>query len=641
VSGRLLFTLAIASIPSVARAQERQFIDSFVAVPSSVLGVVAEVLPESRAVGTSFLSSAYDPNLVFTAPANVTLTFVHEGAGYRNALGYFTYTTDGATISILDRQLVFPNASFADPKKGWGGGTLVSGDTVTLRDASGAIRTFQPGERVGLFLVADGWSGSSVKGWNGINPSLPSTSASSNASNRVFTTLDSLNPEVSTGFHDKARHVAILRIGGQAGFFEGDDFFLVGFEDLRRDQGADEDFNDVVVIAHANPIEAVSETVVPLFLPGDPDPDQDGVSGLSDYFPEDPDRAFIVRTPATGWQTLAYEDRYPLVGDADFNDAVFQISHEEVLDADGNLKALIGTYHLFARGAALDHAFGVAVHGLPPWATGSIEIERFAPTMTRSTIESRSLENALEVGQGLESTLALEDLVASTTSALSPNGQGYTNTVSPVLQGGPASVRFVVTFDAPIARGPLGAAPFDPFLSVLREGGERWDIHLPNRPPRPGRPSGLPDESGPNTFLDPDGYPFALLLPNAWRFPLERVPIETAYPTFVNWRNTRGSTSQTWYSSPTSTSPSTRVTNVMLETLRTRGWSLKASAVRRTPGCSTDLCTEGRACSAETCPKSVLQTCIDAVCTKDPYCCDSGWDALCVAAVIPTCGQCP
>ena len=517
----------------------------------------------------------------------------------------------------------------------------MSGDTVTLRDTSGAIRTFQPGDRVGLFLVADGWNGSSVQGWNSSNPSLPSSSASTNAKNRAFTTIDSLNPEVSTGFADKARHVAILRIAGMPGFLQGDDFFLIGFEDLRRDKEADEDFNDVVVIAHANPIEAVAETVVPLYLPGDPDPDQDGVSGLSDYFPEDPDRSFIVRTPATGWQTLAFEDRYPLVGDADVNDAVFQVAHEEVLDANGNLKTLIGTYHLFARGAALDHAFGVAVHGLPTWATGSIEIERFAPSGTRSTLESRSLADALELNQGIESTLALEDLVSSTMSALSPNGKGYTNTVSPELDGGPASVRFVVTFDTPVARAPLGAAPFDPFLSVLREGGERWDIHLPNRPARPGRPSHLPDESGSNAFLDPDGFPFALLLPNAWRFPLERVPIETAYPTFVNWRNTRGAASQTWYSAPTSTSQSTRVTNAMQETLRTRGWSLKASTVRGNPDCATDLCMEGRACSAETCPKSALQDCIDAVCTKDPYCCDSGWDALCVAAVMPSCGQCP
>ena len=68
------------------------------------------------------------------------------------------------------------------------------------------------------------------------------------------------------------------------------------------------------------------------------DPDSDGVQTTADAFPDDAQRAFVVRTPAIGWDTIAYEDSYPAVGDYDFNDA---------------------------RGASLDHVFGVGIDGVP------------------------------------------------------------------------------------------------------------------------------------------------------------------------------------------------------------------------------------------------------------------------------------
>ncbi|MFO0616373.1 MAG: LruC domain-containing protein, partial [Polyangiaceae bacterium] len=364
-----LLTVTLAE----ATTMERAFIDSFVAVPTSVSSVIGSILPESNQVGKSFLSSSFSPNLEIAEDANVFVTFVHEGAGYRNSLGYFTYTNDVGQVHVVDRQLVLPNASYADPQKGWGGGTLVSGDTVTLRDANGQPRAFHAGEHVGFFLVADGWNGSGVRGWNSSNPTLPSSSAAVNASNRVFTSIDVLNPENSTGRSDLARHVAMLKIAGLPDFLGQQDFILMGFEDQRRDTGSDNDFNDLVLLVRSNPIEAIqTSSDVPYYVTGNPDPDGDGVQGLSDYFPLDGNRAFITRTPAAGWSTIAFEDRYPDVGDADYNDCVVDMAFEEVLAANGRLKDLGGTFHLVARGATFDHAMGVALHGLPENATGTL-----------------------------------------------------------------------------------------------------------------------------------------------------------------------------------------------------------------------------------------------------------------------------
>lgn len=631
--------LTVLASPSIAAAQERTFIDRFEAIPSSVMEIVGTVFPEKSAVGSSYLSGAYDPNLAITEQATVSVTFVHEGAGNRNSLGYFTYETDGSGVTIVDRQLIFPNASHADPNLGWGGGRLVPGDTVTLRDAEGKIRIFEPGQRVGFFIVSNGWTGSSVKGWDPKAPALPYATSAQNATGNVFSTLDALNPESSTGFLEKTRHIAMLRSAGQPGLFGGDDFMLVGFEDLRRDGGSDEDFNDVVVAIHASPIEAILQTEVPAFEPDNPDPDGDGVEGLADYFPNDPERAFLVRTPPTGWQTIAFEDRYPNVGDADYNDAVVQMAHEEVLSADGRLKDLSGTYHLFARGASLDHAFGLAVYGVGEGVKGTLEVERFAPDAERSTTEASEL--AAYLGKDTEGLvgLVLSELIPDTRRALSPESGGFTNTTLPTLQGNPASVRFVATFDAAIDRSSLGAAPFDPFLSVLQDG-ERWDIHLPGRRGVSTRPGHLPVEDGAESFLDTSGYPFALLLASSWRFPLERVHIEEAYPDFTRWRESRGRSSRDWFARPDLSGGKPRVTDPMLETVRTRPWTRRASEEQAPISCAANVCATGPALSATECEGGVPDPCIPSVCAADDYCCSSAWDAACVAAATDLCGAC-
>jgi LruC domain-containing protein len=34
------------------------------------------------------------------------------------------------------------------------------------------------------------------------------------------------------------------------------------------------------------------------------------------------------------------------------------------------------------------------------------------------------------------------------------------------------------------------------------------------------------------TFIDPEGFPWALEVPSGWRFPMETVHIDLAYPEF-------------------------------------------------------------------------------------------------------------
>ena len=95
--------------------------------------LINTVLLEHSEMNDSFLNPAYANDLTLSVAAQVRVTFIHEGAGYLNAVGYYTYTpesfddciksevdTDDSGIVSLEEFLarpgveigwVFPNAS--------------------------------------------------------------------------------------------------------------------------------------------------------------------------------------------------------------------------------------------------------------------------------------------------------------------------------------------------------------------------------------------------------------------------------------------------------------------------------------------------------------------------------------------------
>lgn len=227
---------------------------------------VAEALPESTNVDKQFLDPSYDPTVRVTQEAQVFVTFIDEGAGYQNSLGYFSYD-DGAlnglskadadmdgdgVVSLKEADAVGLDIGWVFPDATEAAGRLEAGDSVTLGDGA----TFSAGTNIGFFLVQNGWDGGGVDGWT--NDKSPQT----------FYTLDFLNAEASgeataadSGV-GSTRHVAML--------FEdaSRERIIMGFEDLNRvdasanDYGyrSDEDFNDAVFAIRSNPVEALSET---------------------------------------------------------------------------------------------------------------------------------------------------------------------------------------------------------------------------------------------------------------------------------------------------------------------------------------------------------------------------------------------
>jgi len=118
----------------------------------TLMANISELFPERvdvRNIHEDLFSDNAILNIHVTEETPVFVSFIDEGAGWRNTFGYYTYPEDNPPQSIedLEMQIVFPNVS----KVGEGGG-LDFGDRVQLGDEN-----FPAGTVIGFYLVAQGW----------------------------------------------------------------------------------------------------------------------------------------------------------------------------------------------------------------------------------------------------------------------------------------------------------------------------------------------------------------------------------------------------------------------------------------------------------------------------------------------------
>jgi LruC domain-containing protein len=261
------------------------------------------------------------------------------------------------------------------------------------------------------------------------------------------------------------------------------------------------------------------------------DSDHDGVPDIYDVDPLDPEVAFKVRTPASGYFTVAFEDLYPTPGDADYNDFVANYfvleNHKaevikeptemvEEVEKD-EIKVGLGSLHGEAKATAkiagYNHKFGIVVD---------------FPEVTASKV-TRVYYDAL----GVQQTDTQENVADKAVIWLFENTKWAVD----------KTATFDITFPKGMARSMLSISPHDPVLYVLNTG---KDIHL----------VGKDSLSGPvsrRTYMDPNGYPWALLVPEDWKHPAETQYIGKAYPLFDDWRMSEGTKAPYWYLYPAST----------------------------------------------------------------------------------------
>ncbi|MDN3595091.1 DUF4114 domain-containing protein [Zunongwangia endophytica] len=185
---------------------------------------ISDALPEGYPVpdyNPHYISAGYDTDLILDKDAAVWVTFVQEGAGYKNVLGFYTYDINAPKPPRPNREditIIFPNVSAA----GSGGG-LYAGDKVKIGD-------FKAGTAIGWVLLANAWKGQVTDGlW------------------QLFSNPD-YNPEAD---EDLRYHNVLLEDPENKRV-------ILGFEDIRRDYAScDQDFNDALFYVTANPYDAI------------------------------------------------------------------------------------------------------------------------------------------------------------------------------------------------------------------------------------------------------------------------------------------------------------------------------------------------------------------------------------------------
>lgn len=467
-------------------------------VSAALLAYINASLPDGQDVRVhhpQYLANTVKDNIEVVQRGEVFITFVSESAGYLNALGYYTYPTGypPSTADNIDKiKIIFPNVS-----DGISGGGLVAGDKVSLG-------TFNAGTTIAIVLLSDAWDGGPAKAVK--------------TGGLKFYTDSEYNPETNPSL---LKHSVLLNYGAES-------LYLIGFEDLRRDNvQSDQDFNDLLLYASANPLSAINPTrVVPLDNPKDCD--NDGVTDQFDEFPCDPERAFSTSYPSkNGWGTIAFEDNWPAKGDYDFNDLVLKHRYTVVSNANGYNVEMFVKYTGTAGIANFKNGFGFQML-MPYQLINSVSGGRYSENYINLNA------NGTEAGQTSAVIIPFDNhklLINGTNSGLD-------------------TLNMKITFKPLTITNMQYAMPFKQFL--ISNGRRGYEIHLAGNFPTQKANANLfgtfDDRSTSGTrYIGTDNWPWAIQFTQDFKFPKEGKSIDSTYLKFANWASSGGNNFTDWY----------------------------------------------------------------------------------------------
>jgi LruC domain-containing protein len=466
--------------------------------------------PESQPVPTHnphYLDPENEYDFKLQEPSEVWVTFIHEGAGYKNVFGYYTYIIGNPPASSGDIDtinIVFPNVSF----QGSGGG-LVSGNKVYLG-------VFPQNTAIGWVLIADGFSNGQITNGRGVYFSNPD-----------------LNPETTP---EKRQHAVHLLDNGR-------DLFILGFEDLNRDGHSDDDFNDAMFFITANPITAVDLTGFQTVTYTSDDADGDGIPNQFDDYPDDPERAFNNFYPSEeGFGTLAFEDLWPAKGDYDFNDMVIDYNINQITNGNNQVVEILASFTLRAMGASFKNGFGFQL----PFQPGDIATVT-GQNLTESIISLNA--NNTEAGQTNAVIIAFDNGFKVLPY---PGGGIGVNTDPSAPYVDPVTIEIAIVLTEPKPLNQVGIPPYNPFIFTNQRRG--YEIHLPDRAPTDLADPTILGTSHDNSipadgrfYKTQNNLPWALHIMDAFDYPIEKSQIIHGYNYMTPWAQTSGQNHSDWF----------------------------------------------------------------------------------------------
>lgn len=471
---------------------------------------INKALPEYRnemAAHPEWFSGNPPNNIEIQSISDVYITYITEGAGWMNTLGFFTFNTNSppATASAIDTiRVIFPNVS----NTGSGGG-LNPGNKIYLGK-------FPAGKSIGFTLVSHGWNGSKTYVGNDVYYSIP-----------AFNTIDPNMLKHMFFFKDPSRQQVLFTLEDQGLF-----------------QGADRDCNDNVFYLTISPsIQSINTVNMPLLATSVVDADHDGVPDNSDDYPNDPTKAFNNYTPSkTGYSSLAFEDLWPGRGDYDFNDLVISYRFNQITNAQNQVTEIDATLITEAAGAMLHNGFAFQL----PYGPDKVQnVTGFSLKHGYITLSA----NNTEAGQTKAVIVAFDDAF----DRLPETGLGIgVNTEPGIPYVTPDTMKLVVTLATPVALSQAGLPPYNAF--IMANGIRNREVHLPDQPPTDkvdGTEFGTIDDSskpGENRYYKTaSNLPWALNIADKLAYPNETTAINSAYLKFNEWAQSAGLLFPDWY----------------------------------------------------------------------------------------------
>ncbi|GAA4651044.1 hypothetical protein GCM10023116_33270 [Kistimonas scapharcae] len=224
------------------------------------------------------------------------------------------------------------------------------------------------------------------------------------------------------------------------------------------------------------------------------------------------------------WAFMAFEDLYPNPGDADYNDFVMAFNATESYDANGGLDTIAMSFVPLARGAGYNHSIWLDLDGVidmnntnittetDPLYQGDASIKVTYTNLENNNVSTKyyDIDDDIPIFHNTRSTL-----------------DGYAN------------VYDWQSITYPKLKTDIEITMADSTANLLsergsiHEGSYRVYMHVNNTNSDIDLAAVNPDDG----MIDSNGYPFGLVVPGGWQWPLEKVNINQAYQYFDDYRS--------------------------------------------------------------------------------------------------------
>jgi LruC domain-containing protein len=466
---------------------------------------VNNALPEAE-INEAFITDDCGSIVDLDEEAEVFVTFVNEGTGYKNAFGFFTFDRDNPPQSSAEvmETIIFPNLSSPH---------MASGHRLSLG-------TFPAGTSIGFLIAANGFDY-----YTGVK----------SAETPYYYSLQYLNPEEDPTLR---QHTVLL-------YDEEVGEAILGFEDLPGTWG-DHDFNDAVFSIKTSPGTAIHKESLTK-VPDVKDSDADGLIDSLDEFPEDYRRAYSTYFPnQNDFVTLAYKDNWPKLGDYDFNDLVVKERFRTTYDASGLVSGFIIQGLISARGGAKASGFALRLVDIP---ASQVEYANL-------NINNMSYDKRPESDQ-TDAVISLWGNSKTFTQTGETGKCSLFNTNKQCAEFAPVEFTFDVRFtDGLLA---LNHSVMDFF--IYRSNDRTLEIHMPGYAPtdwfnfaRFGTADDTSDVSQERYFRSTTNLPWGLKISDDWSYPREYIDVLWAYPDYEQWVESSGGLATAWYKTSERTS---------------------------------------------------------------------------------------